>query len=127
MPERIQRKRTKGWRMFPGTVYVGRPSKWGNPFKVGEVVPEELVRYLTFPGEANHFSGMTRIRITSPERVVETFAYWIIEQPELMLSLSELQGHNLACWCPLTTPCHGAILLELANRGGEDEQIADSL
>ncbi len=32
MPKRIQRKRTKGWRMPAGAVYVGRPTKWGNPF-----------------------------------------------------------------------------------------------
>ena len=32
-PIRIQRKRTKGWKMPPNTVYVGRPTKWGNPFK----------------------------------------------------------------------------------------------
>lgn len=31
MPERIQRRRTRGWRMPEGAVYVGRPSKWGNP------------------------------------------------------------------------------------------------
>ena len=34
MPTGIQRKRTRGWRMPPNTVYVGRPTKWGNPFKV---------------------------------------------------------------------------------------------
>ncbi len=33
MPKRIQRKRSKGWRMPPNTVYVGRPTKWGNPWK----------------------------------------------------------------------------------------------
>lgn len=32
MPVRIQRKRSKGWRMPEGAVYVGRPTKWGNPF-----------------------------------------------------------------------------------------------
>jgi len=31
-PQRIQRRRTKGWRMPAGAVYVGRGSKWGNPF-----------------------------------------------------------------------------------------------
>ena len=36
MPERVQRKRTKGWKMPPNTVYVGRGSKWGNPFIVGQ-------------------------------------------------------------------------------------------
>lgn len=33
-PRRIQRKRTRGWRMPEGAVYVGRPSRWGNPFSV---------------------------------------------------------------------------------------------
>lgn len=34
MPERIQRKRVKGWRMPLGAVYVGRGADWGNPFRV---------------------------------------------------------------------------------------------
>lgn len=34
MPNRIQRERTTGWRMPEGAVYVGRPTKWGNPFRV---------------------------------------------------------------------------------------------
>ena len=33
MPKRIQRKRIKGWKMPPNTIYVGRPTKWGNPFR----------------------------------------------------------------------------------------------
>jgi hypothetical protein len=41
-PQRIQRKRMKGWKMPPNTVYVGRPSKWGNPFKTAD----EYRRYL---------------------------------------------------------------------------------
>ena len=32
MPQRIQCRRTRGWRKPEGAVYVGRPSKWGNPF-----------------------------------------------------------------------------------------------
>lgn len=35
-PRRIQRQRTKGWRMPEGAVYVGRPSRWGSPFGVTE-------------------------------------------------------------------------------------------
>ena len=34
MPKRIQRKRTAGWRMPENTVYVGRPTRWGNPYPV---------------------------------------------------------------------------------------------
>lgn len=37
MPKRIQRKRTKGWRMPPNTVYVGSPTDWGNLWRVGHV------------------------------------------------------------------------------------------
>lgn len=36
MPERIQLRRTKGWRMPPDTVKVDRTTKWGNPFVVGK-------------------------------------------------------------------------------------------
>lgn len=35
-PQRIQRKRTKGWQMPPNTVYVGRGTRWGNPYRVGK-------------------------------------------------------------------------------------------
>ena len=38
-PKRIQRKRTPGWKMPPNTVYVGRPTKWGNPYEVGKCYP----------------------------------------------------------------------------------------
>jgi hypothetical protein len=40
-PKRIQRKRVKGWKMPPNTVYVGRPSKWGNPFPVSRLLCRE--------------------------------------------------------------------------------------
>ncbi|WP_435109799.1 DUF4326 domain-containing protein [Nocardiopsis synnemataformans] len=31
-PRRIQRRRTRGWRMPESAIYVGRPSRWGNPW-----------------------------------------------------------------------------------------------
>lgn len=43
-PTRIQRKRARGWRMPAGAVYLGRPTKGGNPFAVGEPVPEWAAR-----------------------------------------------------------------------------------
>ena len=44
-PVRIQRKRTKGWRMPPNTIYVGRPSQYGNPYPVGghNNIDDELI------------------------------------------------------------------------------------
>ena len=47
MPLRIQRKRTKGWKMPGGAVYAGRPTKWGNPFVIapGETREEAIADY----------------------------------------------------------------------------------
>lgn len=94
MPKRIQRKRTKGWHMPPNTVYVGRPTKWGNPFPVGtgdyDYTLEESLKYY-------------RLYILGRIQVLKN------------LDISELRGKDLACWCPLGQPCHADILLELAN------------
>ena len=47
MAKRIQLKRTKGWKMPEGAIYVGRGSKWGNPFKLerGQTREEVIVRW----------------------------------------------------------------------------------
>lgn len=88
MPKRIQRKRTKGWRMPANTVYVGRPTHWGNPF-------------IARPGETE-------------QDVVNAFEENI--DPASMSRIKEkLKGKNLACWCPLDQPCHADVLLRLAN------------
>ena len=111
MPRRVQRRRTAGWKMPPNTVYVGRPSKWGNPFSVA---------YWTAGGMTSR--GYAQALVTEqfracllgedepedPEKV-ERIA-WIREH------LKELRGKNLACWCKPGTPCHADILLEEANR-----------
>ena len=72
-----------------GAVYVGRPSKWGNPFKIGE--------------------HGTR------EQVIEAYRLWILRGNPLKDKLSELKGKDLVCWCA-PKPCHADVLLELANR-----------
>lgn len=98
-PQRIQRKRSKGWKMPENTVYVGRPSQWGNEFEVGEgVTPEIAVERF-----ALHMNG-----------------YWgyVLGKSggskELRDWLKPLQGKNLACWCKPDAPCHADILLEMA-------------
>lgn len=86
-PKRIQRKRTKGWRMPPNTISVARPSKWGNPFIVGK-------------------DG-------SAAAVVARFRAWAEPQREQVRK--DLAGKDLACFCRLDQPCHADVLLELAN------------
>lgn len=101
MAKRIQRKRTKGWKMPEGAVYVGRPSVWGNPFSVEEFGVDKALEL-----HANWISG-NAMEITP--RILEIVGSR--ERP----SLSALVGKDLACWCPLDRPCHADILLKLAN------------
>lgn len=78
------------WKKNPNAVYVGRPSKWGNPFKVNEY-------------------GL--------EQCLELYREWL-EQilMEDSTFLDELKGKDLVCWCPLDKPCHADILIELCSR-----------
>lgn len=66
-------------------VYIGRPSKWGNPFVLG--------------------------RDGNRDEVIRKYEAWIATTD---LDPTELRGKDLVCWCaPL--PCHGDVLLRLAN------------
>jgi hypothetical protein len=96
MPKRIQRKRTKGWKMPPNTVYVGRPTKWGNPFTVKEWGVSIAV---------NNF------------RVMLLDLPFSRKEENIAEIRRELSGKDLACWCPLDQPCHADVLLEIANSG----------
>jgi hypothetical protein len=133
MPERIQRKRTKGWRMPEGAVYVGRPGKWGNPFKVGAGYVTRGVIDSPSPINGPYVEGTYKCRgiegktvsyeartVQDAAEAVDLFrAYitgsWFWDKQSLA---RELGGRDLACWCPLEQPCHADVLLELAN-GGE--------
>lgn len=57
MPDRIQRRRTKGWRMPDGAVYVGRPTKWGNPFAIGSQSGLARVPAVHFPNKDWEYEG----------------------------------------------------------------------
>lgn len=114
-PVRIQRKRTPGWRMPPGAVYVGRPSKWGNPFSVtdfyypgqnsvAEAAAEAVIRFraAVLGFESN---GSFCAPDAHPESIIG----------RIIADAHELRGKDLACWCPPDQPCHAEVLLELAN------------
>lgn len=104
MPERIQRKRTPGWRLPPNAVYVGRPSKWGNPFAVGQKIPAEWVPLV---GRA----VVVRDAAEAVELHRKHARFPAVVGPEIR----KLRGKDLACWCPLDQPCHADVLLEWAN------------
>ena len=76
-------------KVSPYDIYIGRPSKWGNPFSIG-------------------YDG-------NREQVIAKYIEWIKRQPELLASLPELKGKVLGCWCS-PQACHGDVLAELAER-----------
>lgn len=72
------------------SVYIGRPSKWGNPFVIGK--------------------DGTR------EDVIERYKQYLFSRKDLLMIVkTELRGKDLVCWCS-PEACHGDILLELANK-----------
>lgn len=76
-------------------VYIGRPSKWGNPFVVGKHDRR---------GEC-----------------IERYEQWLREQDEMIDALDELRGLVLGCWCA-PRACHGDVLVRLANMSGEQRR-----
>lgn len=91
LPKRIQRKRTKGWKMPPNTVYVGRPGMFGNMFKLKD--------------------GWTRAE------AVERYRGVLADHPSWREQIQwSLRGKDLACWCRVDQPCHADVLLEIANQ-----------
>lgn len=103
-PIRVQRKRTKGWKMPPNTVSVTRPGPFGNPFIVS---PAEK------PGTR---SGALYICVPTVDDAVARFREMVEMNPEFMEKIRrELRGKNLACFCVTGSPCHADVLLEIAN------------
>jgi hypothetical protein len=76
-------------------VYIGRPSKWGNPF--------------------SHKDGtLAEFKVNSRKEAIEKYKEYILNNPYLLSDLIELKDKTLGCWCkPLS--CHGDILIELIN------------
>ena len=118
MAERIQRKRTKGWRMPEGAVYVGRPTKWGNPFTVEEhgvklslALYRNVINGLWSPLLLDHLGDQAYMRNYEAMQLMRGR----LQNHPKEIAWMELRGKDLACWCPLDSPCHADVLLELAN------------
>ena len=111
-PIRIQRKRTKGFKMPENTVYVGRPSKWGNPFKVGLNQNSFGSIFNKKECDPNFYKKSADVKHCVSR--FEPYIHYMIKSGQL--NISELKGKNLACWCKIGEPCHADILLKLANK-----------
>jgi len=103
-PKRIQRKRTKGWKMPDGAVYVGRPTEWGNPFRVDSCESREVA--------VANYRRWIEARDADLRRTGKKF----FDGPYSVTVRMSLRDKDLACWCPLDQPCHADVLLEIANK-----------
>jgi hypothetical protein len=81
--------------MPDGAVYVGRPTKWGNPFAIGAPHPE-------------HGRRMTRAE------AIDLYAA-SVDDDLAAAARAELRGKDLVCWCAPDARCHADVLLQLAN------------
>lgn len=113
MPERVQMRRTAGWRKPAGTIYCGRPSLFGNPFPVSIHGREKAVelhrRWLEGSMSLDEMTALS-----AADHLPDAIS--LVDLRGMVLHrLQELRGHDLACWCRLDQPCHTEVLLELAN------------
>jgi hypothetical protein len=98
MPERVQRKRTTGFKLPPNTVCVTRGTKYGNPFKIGDPHP--------VTGEPMTGDQVIHLHEQSVDAV-------LAEDPDY---LEPLRGRNVACFCSLSSRCHADTLLRKSNQ-----------
>jgi len=111
MPKRIQRKRTKGWKMPENAVYVGRPTIWGNPFRVSN-------------GDCDHPDcGPKSHPPLTAQDIVEAYRRYLpgLLKVQPANLIERLRGKDLACWCSLNQPCHADVLLEFANAAAQGQ------
>lgn len=132
MPERLQRRRTRGWRKAPGSVCVTRPGRWSNPFRpptrrapgnlaVLFEIEDGRVTALPYEGPlpAGRYSGFEVREVRDRADAVELFEAYItvIHDAYPDLIPEALGGRDLLCYCDPEDglPCHGDALLRLAN------------
>jgi Domain of unknown function (DUF4326) len=135
-PIRIQRKRTKGWKMPEGAVYVGRPTRFGNPFWHAQRYAGVDFSLRCFRMACSGIWDPTELKDMpdGPFHIAcRDFRDWLrlFSDGPIEAIRRERRGKNLACWCPLCakhkdgkplaepcsecSSCHADILLEIAN------------
>jgi hypothetical protein len=88
-------------------IYIGRPSKWGNPFThISD--KKTLAKFV----KSNRYEA------------IESYKEWLLkgEGSYLLRDLDELKGKILGCWCHPKS-CHGHFLSELVNKGNSEKNL----
>lgn len=122
MPERIQRRRVKGWRLPADAVIVDRSTKYGNPINLSDVGAQypslddrQVAQLVVVDFKVLAWAGRLAFpnwRRLGGERGPIEWTY-----PSVGEIRAELAGKDLACWCEVGMPCHADVLIDLANGG----------
>lgn len=78
-------------------VYIGRPSKWGNPYSYKD-------------------DTLAEFKVDTREESIKKYEEYLLSNEELMKSLSELKYKTLGCWCKPKKSCHGDIIKKYVDR-----------
>ena len=114
--KRIQRKRTKGYKLPDNTKCVDRTTKWGNPYRV----LKEDGYWVVKDKEGNYWGRLYSEKLGAIEKTIERYSVYIDGQIGIKkLNLEELKGKNLACFCSLSSPCHADYLLSLTKHNDQ--------
>lgn len=123
-PLRIQRKRTKGWRIPGGAVSVTRLGRFGNPFRIGHHykrgvhagIPRMGLQFIYIEAYEG-YQDETYTTIKTAAEAVEWFEWYCttFNADRIKEIQANLRGKDLACFCKEGAPCHADALLRLAN------------
>ena len=112
-------------------VYVGRPSKWGNPFRIVQYSDGKWAVKTDGSDRCNDIliqygHAVYDTKEAAAKDAVFCHAYWLCphgdsvmdsinKETEFYEQIKLLKGKNLSCWCKPGDPCHADVLIEIAN------------
>jgi len=136
-PVRIQRSR-KNKQVSPNglpIVYVGRGSKFGNPFRIVKYSDGKWAIKTDGSDKCNdilikHCHAVYDTRDEAASDAIKCYNFWLLpytreegsmmdfyhSMVEIEDAIITLKGKNLSCWCRLDEKCHADFLLELSNK-----------
>lgn len=114
-PKRIKRERRRGWRKPVGAVTITRPGRYGNPYRVTRKRDGWHVVVISQPHQDDLDLGRFDTKLEATKYSIKRFRK-LVRSAEWKEKVRELRGKDLCCWCDLDMPCHGDVLIELANQ-----------
>lgn len=116
--QRVQRRRTPGWRKPAGAVIVDRTSRWGNPFTVADAIGQGLAATVAEARAvvSDRFRSWVLGEVAGDPDVIKT-GNRTFDRRWMRAHIADIRGRVLCCPCSIDDRCHGDELSNLANNG----------